>query len=400
MTAVSLRLPAIDALRGFALFGILVVNLAVFQSGVAGMNLGGGLGAAGWRNSAVDGVIMWLFAGKFILIFSFVFGWGVYTQAARGEGFRARYLRRLLGLVLLGAIHAAFFFSGDILVAYALLGVFMLRPIRHDWPIRRLVRSALILLAVQAAILLGLAALVSAVPAEDPSFAEYLRRSAEVYRTGSFWQVVSQRLADFALGLVGTLTIVGWGLLAMFRLGLAAARAFAAGGVEAARPAARRAALPALIVGLAANAVCAVLAVGSPEPWASGAQLLQFALFAPILSLGYLAAAVLLLAAPAGSRLIAALAPAGRMSLSVYVGQSVIMSLLFHGYGLGLANSTGSAAGVLVCAAVYAALVGFSHLWLGVFRIGPLEWILRSITEWRLVALRPARPADAAPAAT
>jgi uncharacterized protein len=88
------------------------------------------------------------------------------------------------------------------------------------------------------------------------------------------------------------------------------------------------------------------------------------------------------------------------MSLSVYVGQSAIMSLLFHGYGLGLANSTGSAAGVLVCAAVYAALVGFSHLWLGVFRIGPLEWILRSITEWRLVALRPARPADASPAAT
>jgi uncharacterized protein len=400
MTATSPRLPAIDALRGFALFGILAVNLAVFQSGIAGMNLGGGLGAAGWRNSAVDGVILWLFTGKFILIFSFVFGWGVYTQAARGEGFRARYLRRLLGLVLLGAVHAAFFFSGDILVAYALLGVFMLRPIRRDWPVRKLVRSALILLAVQAAILLGLTAIVSAVPAEDPSFAEYLRRGAEVYRTGSFWQVVQQRLADFAFALAATLTIVGWGLLAMFRLGLAAAKTFAAGGLEAARPAARRAALPALIVGLAANAVCAVLAVGAPEPWASGAQLVQFALFAPVLSLGYLAAAVLLLAAPAGSHLIAVLAPAGRMSLSVYVGQSAIMSLLFHGYGLGLASSTGSAAGVLVCAAVYAALVGFSHLWLGVFRIGPLEWVLRSITEWRLVALRPARPADAAPAAT
>src|SRR5262245_42154174 len=95
---------------------------------------------------------------------------------------------------------------------------------------------------------------------------------------------------------------------------------------------------------------------------------------------------------------LAVLGPAGRMSLSVYVGQSVLMSLLFHGYGLGLAASVGSATGVLVCVAVYAALLGFSHLWLGVFRIGPLEWILRSITEWQWVALRARHAADAAPA--
>src|SRR5512145_3532949 len=106
MTVASSRLPAIDALRGFALFGILVVNLGAFHAGIAGMTLSGGLGAPGWRNSATDAVIAWLFTGKFILIFSFVFGWGIYTQATRGEGFRARYLRRLLGLILLGAVHA------------------------------------------------------------------------------------------------------------------------------------------------------------------------------------------------------------------------------------------------------------------------------------------------------
>jgi uncharacterized protein len=398
MTSVASRLPAIDALRGFPLFGILVVNMAAFHSGIAGMNLGGGLGATGWRNGATDAVITWLFAGKFILIFSFLFGWGVYTQATRGEGFRGRYRRRMLGLLLIGAIHAVFFFAGDILVAYALLGFFMLRPIRRDWPVRRLVRSAAILLTVQAAILLGLAALTAATPSDDPSFMEYARRSAEVYRTGDFWSVVPQRFADFAIILVGTLALLGWGLVAMFRLGLAAAKTFAQGGIEAARPVARRVLLPALILGLAANAVCAVLAVGFPDPWRSNAALVQFALFAPILSLGYLAAAVLVLTGLAGSRLISVLGPPGRMSLSVYVGQSVVMSLLFHRYGLGLAGWIGSAAGVLVCVAVYAALVGFSHLWLGVFRIGPLEWILRSITEWQWVALRRGRETQAAPA--
>jgi len=398
MTAVSSRLPAIDALRGFALFGILVVNLAAFHAGVGGMNLGGGLGAAGWRNSATDGVITWLFAGKFILIFSFVFGWGIYMQASRGEGFRARYLRRLLGLVLLGAIHATFFFMGDILVVYALLGFFMLRPIRRDWPVRKLVRSAAILFAVQAVILLGLAALSSGGPHEDPWWTEYVRRSAKAYRTGDFWSVVPQRLADFAFGLVGTLLVLGWGLLAMFRLGLAAAKTFAEGGAEAARPLARRILLPALIVGLAGNAGCALLAVGFTEPWASRAMMVQYALFTPTLALGYLAAAVLILTSPAGGRLVSVLGAAGRMSLSVYVGQSVIMSLLLHGYGLGLAGSIGSAGGVLICIAVYAALVGFSHLWLGAFRIGPLEWILRSITEWQWVALRPRREIQADPA--
>src|SRR5215468_6527542 len=115
MTAVSARLPAIDALRGIALFGILLVNMAGFHSGISG-----GPGAAG---SATGAVIMWLFTGKFILIFSFLFGWGVHTQAAH-EAFRARYLRRLLGLFLIGVVHGAFLFFGDILATYAILGLF------------------------------------------------------------------------------------------------------------------------------------------------------------------------------------------------------------------------------------------------------------------------------------
>jgi len=124
----------------------------------------------------------------------------------------------------------------------------------------------------------------------------------------------------------------------------------------------------------------------------------QNALFAPLLALGYLAAAALVLASATDSRLVSVLEAPGRMSLSVYVGQSVIMSLLFHGYGLGLASSIGSTGGILVCIAVYAALVGFSHLWLGAFRIGPLEWVLRSITEWQRVALRPRHETQADPA--
>jgi uncharacterized protein len=75
------------------------------------------------------------------------------------------------------------------------------------------------------------------------------------------------------------------------------------------------------------------------------------------------------------------------------------MSLLYHGYGLGLAGWLTSAGSVLVCLGVYAALVGCSGLWLNVFRVGPLEWLLRSLTEWRWVALRSRSDASAGPAA-
>jgi uncharacterized protein len=400
MTGAVGRLVAIDALRGFALLGILLVNQAAFRSGVAGMMPGGGLGAAGWSTTAVDAAIQWLVAGKFILIFAFMFGWGVHTQAARGEGFRGRYLRRLVGLLLLGVVHAAFFFAGDILAVYALLGFFMLRPVRRDWPVAKLVRSAAILLAVQAIILLGLAVAMAALPGDDVSFVEEARRSAEVYRTADFWSVTTHRLGEFAaFAMVATLAMLGWGLLAMFRLGLAGAKTFAQGGLEAMRPAARRVLWPALIGGLAANGVCAAVAASLPEPWALSALLAQIALAAPILSLGYLAAAVLILSTPAGERLTPVLGTAGRMSLSIYIGQSVIMSLLYHGYGLGLAAWIGSAGSVLVCLVVYAALIVSSRLWLGAFRIGPLEWVLRSFTEWRWVALRPSSDASAGAAA-
>ena len=382
MTVPTSRLPVIDALRGIALFGILIVNQADLQT----------LGLVYKPNIAYDAVIGWLFSGKFILIFAFLFGWGLYTQATHGEAFRSRYRRRLLGLSLLGIVHAAFFFYGDILVAYALLGLLMLRPVSRHWSVRRLVRSAVILLAVQAVIVLGLAAISTVAPFGDAALLELARR-AELYGTGGFLSVLPQRLSDFATYLITALTIESWGLVAMFRLGLAAAKTFAEGGAEAARPLAKRVLWPALILGLTTNAVWPFLAVYGPASGLSEVVEIQRVAFTSILSLGYIAAAVLLLTGPVGSRLVSMFAAAGRMSLSVYVAESVVLSLLFHGYGLGLDNTIGWTGALLVCIAVYAALDGFCALWLSHFRIGPLEWMLRSITEARPVALRPRREA-------
>ena len=123
------RLQQVDALRGFALFGILVVNIGVFASpyygsGVVDPAFGRPLDlAASW-------VFGLLFETKFYLLFSFLFGYSFTLQMAAAErgqaAFLPRFLRRLAGLAALGAAHAVLFYHGDILLTYAILGLLLL----------------------------------------------------------------------------------------------------------------------------------------------------------------------------------------------------------------------------------------------------------------------------------
>lgn len=123
------REHAIDALRGFALLGILVVNAASFASTYFGVGVPDPA-----FSSPVDHAVRWLvslvFETKFYLLFSLLFGYSFALQmdSARHsrDAFAPRMLRRLLGLLLLGVAHAWLLFSGDILVTYALLGLLLL----------------------------------------------------------------------------------------------------------------------------------------------------------------------------------------------------------------------------------------------------------------------------------
>ncbi len=121
------RINSVDALRGFALFGIAVVNMPFLAAHLGQLPAGNALDAA------VGFVVSLLFQGKFFLVFAFLFGWGVGVQRASavraGRLFAPRFFRRQAGLLLIGAAHAALVFAGDILVAYAISGclLFLLR---------------------------------------------------------------------------------------------------------------------------------------------------------------------------------------------------------------------------------------------------------------------------------
>lgn len=376
----------IDILKGAALLGILVVNFYGFSMGVFSSFDRSRLATHSTGDYVVEFLVQWLVQAKFVLIFSFLFGWGVHTQTLQGDGFRSSYLRRLLGLFLIGLIHVAFAFSGDVLTSYAVLGLFMLRPVRKAWSSAQLRRNAIIWLAVHTVMLAIFAGLLMVFPS-DPTDDDLFRSHAEVYATGSFLEVSIVRLSEFCVTAPMAVLLLGMQIVAMFRLGLAAARALEASDLTAAQQEARTLVRFLLAPALAASAMGAWGSLAA-SPGTDLAVTILTTMAAPFQALAYLGAALLLLTGPLKRRLATTLGAAGRNSLSVYLGQSVIMSLLFSGYGLGLYGKVGPAAGLMLAVTVYGVLVVLAVLWSRVFRIGPVEWLLRSFTAWQRVPLR------------
>ena len=123
------RIQTIDAIRGFALFGIFVVNILAFSS----VYYGTGMAPPGGQHLVdrmLASIVSAVFELKFYLLFSFLFGYSVTLQMQSAErggaGFLPRMIRRQAGLFLIGAAHAVFLFHGDILTTYAVLGLVLL----------------------------------------------------------------------------------------------------------------------------------------------------------------------------------------------------------------------------------------------------------------------------------
>lgn len=391
------RIATLDVLRGLALLGILLMNMEAF-SGPLDLSFTGidphWQGLDRWADAFVYVFVQ----GKFFTLFSLLFGAGFAVMAQRaevaGREFTRFYLRRSLGLLGIGLVHALLLWSGDILVSYALLS-FMLLAFREA-PRGWLPALGVVAYLAAAVLVLLLGAMVMLLPADAMATQADAARSAieaqrQVYGHGGYLQAVAQRLRDFGTAL-GGLLLVGPQVLGMFLIGAWFARSGAI-----ARPGdyprlfgwLRWAALP---LGLAVM----LLSVGWQPYVAPGrfdlgtaAVYALNALAGLLMCLGYLAWGV------RWSHRLRWLAPAGRMALSNYLLQSVLCTLLFYGYGLGLFEQMGRAWQLLFAVALFAAQVLGSHLWLKHFRFGPMEWLWRAFTYLQLPPLR--RRAGAAP---
>jgi uncharacterized protein len=370
----GVRVQEADVLRGFALFGICVVNLPFLAAPMADMLTPPAL----LTDRIASFIVELLFQGKFFVLFSFLFGWGFGAQLASAErgGRQALpyYARRLLGLLLIGVAHAVLVFHGDILVLYAILGALL-------WPLRSLsIRSLLIISG--ALLTLGFCALfllAAAISAAEPISAP----AAALTYLGSYSDGVRQRILDWQEAFVFVAIFNGPLALAAFCAGLAAFRTkfFEAGSSSYARfmRALPWIAAPALI----GNFIYALSVNGAlGEGWAAALGFSGLAFAGPCLAALYLAGFV---SAARRSRHTDWIARMGRMSLTAYVGEGVIAGFIFNGYGLALYGSLGALALLGVAVLVYLAAHWLCSLWLLHRSAGPLESVLRLITRGAVV---------------
>lgn len=394
------RIDAIDIVRGFALFGILAVNMAYFSHPIYTL-LAGLRTATTPLDRAVEFAIRFLAEGKFYPLFSLLFGLGLVLQMqraeARGVAFVPLYLRRLAVLLLLGLAHAFLIWPGDILATYALLG-FVLLLFRARAPKTLLIWAGVLLALPVLFMALSVAALEAsrATPGGAAEIeralaemaADYAARAAEasrVYATGTYSEITAQRARDLAFFAPFQAFILP-SVLAMFLLGLFAGRRGIAQSIPAHRPFLRRVRAWGLGLGLPLNLIYAVTSELSERTVPSPLELVattSLAAGGPALSLGYAATLALLVQTPAWRRWLAPLAAAGRLALSNYLLQSLICTLIFYGYGLGLFGRVGAAAGLLLTVVLYLLQLSLSVWWLRRFQFGPAEWLWRSLTYGR-----------------
>lgn len=377
-----LRLQQLDALRGFALAGILIVNIASFASAYYVAAVPDPLFAR-----PIDRAVRWgvacLFETKFYLLFSFLFGYSFTLQMSAAGHSRAafvpRMLRRLSGLAVIGVAHAVWLYHGDILCAYAVLGLVLLVARRQSEA--QAIRRACVLTVLPAMVLIVLGGL-QLLTGEFTDLAGALARAeaAQQAWTGPPAGVVAQRLREWGNSWWVLVLVQGPCALAMFMAGFAAGRRRIFADLDAHRGLWPRLAAWGLAVGVPgavfyANAT--VWGVGSGRDILGlGVSLLS----APFLSAAYVALALMLFQRDAGARVVRALAPAGRMALSNYLLQSLACSLIFTGYGLGLMGRVSPGSSVLIALVLFASQMAASAWWLRRFAYGPVEWALRALT--------------------
>ena len=376
-----------DLIRAFALFGIALVNVMMFSQPMGRGFTEGGLDT-GLDQAAFLGMVG-LFALKSYPLFSMMFGAGLayqlYAAERVGADFKARYFRRMTALIIMGIAHFIFFWIGDILLLYGVLGcvLFMLR----DTSPKKLVEIGIILIAVNAGLMFlmgGLMWLGETYAPEAMAAAgteKMIEAALAALGEGSFLQAAAWRLGQLPMVFTTGLMTQGIAAFGFFCFGLAAVRNGVIDNPDA--PIWRRARRVFLPIGLVGSFAGAWILLTAPT--LAGTQMMLgsgvLMAFSAFSSLGY-AGLIAALSTGEPGPIRRFLARAGSASLTAYLLQSVIFSLIFTAYGLGQFGQMTAAGAIGTAALVAIASLVFTGLWRGFAPRGPMEVLLRRATYW------------------
>lgn len=403
----SERIEILDVLRGFAILGILLVNMALFFSP---MSLQMILRESLWNDSlsqAIELGIVFFAQGKFYSLFSFLFGIGLAIQMqraeARGREVTGFFARRMGWLLLIGLVHGLLIWFGDILALYSLMGLLLLAFRQRAYRTLKIwiaVFFALPLLLAGAqvfvtAIFSQMEAGAEMIEAQISGQREVMREMASealrVYPDGSWLEINAVRFKEWLMVTPVSLIFFGWIVLAIFLIGLYAGRKRFFSEFDRYLPAVRRWFWIMLPVGILANLglvwTAEVAEPMTPDLWHLVNQVL-FILAPPTLTAAYVLGTCLLWQRPGVRRALLRVAPVGRMALTNYLMHSVVFTLVSYGYGLGYYGRVSPALGLVLTFAIFAVQIVLSAWWLGRFRFGPVEWLWRSLTYGKVQPMR------------
>ena len=377
------RDTAPDVLRGFALLGILVVNIQF-------MGLNSDQGARGeWTQGFANGsatfLIAALFAGKFYLLFSFLFGYSSNYVIQNDRSNRARWIKRCFVLIAFGAIHFTFLWHGDIIFMYGLLGllltIFFFKEDRKIKVWSRIIFSISTVLVV----LIGALAYVAEYVMEEDLGSSIVSSLDEILRNGTFLESIPARLEVWLLSISSGIFLQGGLAFAAFLLGVRLARSnFLSSPIDKATNS--KLIKKGLVFGLPIQLIAAAILLrneqaADPSEFIYIISLGASFIAAPLLSMFYVGLIRKLV--EERPQLVSWMKPVGKMSLTIYISQSVITSLIFSPWGLGLFQELQTWQVFLLAFAIWLFLSYFAALWLKRFNQGPLEKLVSSLTRNR-----------------
>lgn len=404
--ASSDRFIAIDAVRGFALLGILFVNMQTFAEPFGAFlvpETAGGIEKF-WY------VFVKIFCeGKFYVLFSMLFGMGLVLQQRSvdraGGSFAGLYLRRLLVLLVIGLLHALVLWYGDILFVYAIVGTLLLVCSRARASTLLIVGAVVMALVI---LLGGLAGgLMMAQPRPEtptaidlpavespmralfaayqdgkiqggPEHPVYMHYETLAFREGPWLDAAFFRAATWLFFLVFTLLGFGWSIIAMFFIGAGLIK------LDVLAPKWRAWRMRFVIAGVAVGVPCAIAAavlMGSNGGFLAGAAGLTLNYIAsPLFALMFFSAGSLIVESGRLRGVVSVLASVGRMALTNYLLQTVVCVSIFQHWGLQQFGLWTRNERCLLVLAIFAAQCVYSPIWLKYFKFGPMEWVWRSLT--------------------
>lgn len=370
-----------DILRGFALFGIALVNIPYLS--IDTINAAEGADLTQPSNALAAFLVLAFFQAKFYLLFSFLFGYSAHYVLKADKSNKGRWIARSVGLIFLGILHFIFLFHGDILFVYGLFGLILIalyfrsEKVIRGWAKGIYIGISVLFAALSVLTFVGetqLSAQGKSLPAD--TFTSNLDSALE---SGSFFETAGPRLEIWLFAAPNAFLLQGPLVFAAFLVGVLVARK---NGLVTPDPNLMKKLLVwGLVIGLPAQLFAAYLfIVNSTGVDSLGLYLVSLSLnflTAPLLSAAY----VVLLWKLSEKVKLGLLASAGKVSLTIYLSQSVVFSTIFSAWGFDLFGKLGVLEVTLIAALTWLVLAALAVLYLRFRNKGPMEYLLSGFSK-------------------